>query len=190
MTKVWLTKTILAGSLVTFGLLGRWLFQDWPNIETITAAALMAGALLGWRWGVAVSLIVIATSDILIGNNSIIIFTWSAFALIGISGGLLRQRASFSPKFVFQMTGWGLGVAVFFFLFTNFGVWLLFPLYPPTGAGLIDCYLAAIPFFQYSLASTLITVPLATIGFTYLQKILSAKLSAVVPKSPSRKFSS
>lgn len=186
MPKVWLAKITLAGALAAFGILGRWLLQDWPNIETVTAAALVAGALLGWRWGAAIALIVIAASDILIGNNSIMIFTWSAFALIGIGGWLLHKQASFSPKFIFQITGLGLGAAVFFYLFTNFGVWLLFPMYPPTGAGLIDCYVAALPFFRFSLASTLITVPLAAIGFTYLQKILAVKLDTFVKRSASR----
>ena len=182
MTRPTLIKIILAGSLIAFGIIGRLLLQDWPNIETITATALIAGALLGWRWGAAIALIVIAGSDIFIGNNSIMIFTWSAFALIGVGGWLLRRKASFSPKFIFQMTGLGLGAAVFFYLFTNFGVWLLFPMYPHTWAGLLACYTAAIPFFRFSLASTLIMVPIATIGFTYLQKTLTERFSVPAKK--------
>lgn len=179
MARTTIIKIILAGALIAFGIVGRLLLQDWPNIETVTAAALIAGALLGWRWGAAIALIVIAGSDVFIGNNSIMIFTWSAFALIGVGGWLLHKKASFSPKFTVQMTGLGLGAAVFFYLFTNFGAWLLFPMYPPTWAGLVACYVAAIPFFRFSLASTLIMVPVATIGFTYLQKILAARL--IVP---------
>ncbi len=182
MTQTTLIKLILAGSLIAFGIVGRLLLQDWPNIETITATALIAGALLGWRWGAAIALIVIAASDIFIGNNSIMIFTWSAFALIGAGGWLLHKKAAFSPKFTLQMTGLGLGAAVFFYLFTNFGVWLLFPMYPHTWAGLVACYVAAIPFFRFSIASALITVPIATIGFTFLQKTLTERLNVSAKK--------
>lgn len=184
MEKTTLVKIILAGSLIAIGIVGRLLLKDWPNIETVTAAALIAGALLGWRWGAAIALVVIAGSDIFIGNNLIMVFTWSAFALIGVGGWLLHKKASFTPKFTLQMTGLGLGAAVFFYIYTNFGVWLLFPMYPHTWAGLSACYVAAIPFFRYSLASALITIPVATVGFTYLQKWLAARFAVPVKKQP------
>jgi len=45
--------------------------------------------------------------------------------------------------------------SVFFFLVSNFGVWIE-GWYPMTFAGLMTCYIAAIPFFQNTLISDLV----------------------------------
>ena len=50
--------------------------------------------------------------------------------------------------------------SVSFFVITNFGVWALGTLYPKTPAGLLSSYIAAIPFFQYSLIGDLFFVGL------------------------------
>jgi hypothetical protein len=39
---------------------------------------------------------------------------------------------------------------------TNFGVWAIDNLYPKTTAGLVDCYVAAIPFFRNMLLGDLL----------------------------------
>jgi hypothetical protein len=44
---------------------------------------------------------------------------------------------------------------VLFFIITNFAFWLSGIMYPMTGAGLAECYAAAIPFFGYNLAGNL-----------------------------------
>ena len=46
--------------------------------------------------------------------------------------------------------------ALVFFSVTNFGVWAFTPLYPKTVNGLIECYVAAIPFFWNTLAGDLV----------------------------------
>jgi Family of unknown function (DUF6580) len=49
--------------------------------------------------------------------------------------------------------------AVLFFVVSNLGVWALgifFPIYPMTLAGLLECYVAAIPFFWNTLLSDLL----------------------------------
>ena len=43
-----------------------------------------------------------------------------------------------------------------FFITTNFGVWLGSGFYPLTAEGLMACYVAALPFFGNTLASTLV----------------------------------
>jgi hypothetical protein len=48
--------------------------------------------------------------------------------------------------------------SVSFFAITNFGVWALGTLYPKTPAGLMESYIAAIPFFQNSLLGDLFFV--------------------------------
>lgn len=46
--------------------------------------------------------------------------------------------------------------AVAFYLITNFGVWATGLTYPKTGAGLLACYAAGIPFFGYTLLGNLL----------------------------------
>ncbi len=49
----------------------------------------------------------------------------------------------------------GLLSSVLFFVITNFGVWCRFGTYDRSLAGLMHCYVAAIPFFRYTVAGDL-----------------------------------
>ena len=46
--------------------------------------------------------------------------------------------------------------SISFYLITNFAEWAFYDLYPHTAAGLIEGYVAAIPFFRNTLASDLL----------------------------------
>jgi hypothetical protein len=71
-------------------------------------------------------------------------------AAVGI-GFALRGRAK--PASVALAA---LGSSVMFFLATNFAVWLTTGWYPMTATGLVECYLAAVPFFRNTLAGTFV----------------------------------
>ena len=58
--------------------------------------------------------------------------------------------------------------SIVFFLFTNFGVWLIG--YPKTLEGLITCYIAAIPFFGYTLAGDLFYSYSAKISLNFFER--------------------
>ena len=51
----------------------------------------------------------------------------------------------------------GIGASILFFVVTNFAVWLS-GYYGFTMEGLLACYIAAIPFFQNTIAGTLIYI--------------------------------
>ncbi len=53
------------------------------------------------------------------------------------------------------LTGATLGAFVFFFA-SNFGVWAFSGMYARTGAGLVDCFVAALPFFPATLISNVL----------------------------------
>ena len=89
-----------------------------------------------------------AVSDFMIGFHNIIFFTWGSVLLIAMIGLRLKERKKLST-----VLGASLLSAVLFFVVTNFGSWLV--MYPHTGNGLMQCYVAAIPFFRYTLFSTL-----------------------------------
>ncbi|HEV8002043.1 MAG TPA: DUF6580 family putative transport protein, partial [Planctomycetaceae bacterium] len=46
--------------------------------------------------------------------------------------------------------------SILFFLVTNFGCWWLSNTYPKSASGLLECYLAAVPFFRGTLGGDLI----------------------------------
>lgn len=77
--------------------------------------------------------------------------------LVVASGLLLRSRRSWS-----RIAAVGLAAAMVFFLVSNFGVWAFSgdQGYAPNFAGLIDCYVQAIPFFRNTLISMLVFLPL------------------------------
>lgn len=159
------TKLIAALILIVFGILGRIFLNEFiqiPNLEIITSFSLIAGAMLGGLYTFLIPLAIIAISDIYFGNTSILYFTWSAFMIIGGLGWLLRKRRSCNPRFVGEMTGMGIAAVLFFYLYTNFGWWLLTNMYPLTWAGLIQCYIAGLPFLKNQLLGNLFFVPLFT----------------------------
>jgi hypothetical protein len=72
------------------------------------------------------------------------VITWAWYAGVILLGSALLSR---------QVSAWrvvagSLAASVAFFLVSNFGVWLVWNMYPRTLAGLATAYVAAIPFFR------------------------------------------
>ena len=155
-------KLITAVAFIIFGSVSRYLLQDFPNIETITVVSLLAGSLLGGVWTIAVGLIVVAVTDMAIGNTIIFAYTWSAWAVMGFFGYALRNREKKTIRHSLELTGMGLLGVLFFYVWTNFGVWHVGRLYPHTLAGLTASYVAGIPFLKYQLLGTLMIVPVVS----------------------------
>jgi hypothetical protein len=67
----------------------------------------------------------------------------------------LRKRSAFWTR-VIPIASFTVAGSILFFLATNFGVWWLFNTYSKTPHGLLECYLAAVPFFRGTLSGDLI----------------------------------
>ena len=118
-----------------------------PNFTSLIALSFYVPAFFGVKFLVVVLMSFILT-DIFIGFHQIIIFTWGSVILIGL----------ISKYFSYTITKRLVGVffgAIIFFVVTNFGVWALGS-YGYSVEGLIKCYVMAIPFFAYTLISTLV----------------------------------
>lgn len=78
-------------------------------------------------------------------------------ALVATSGFAVRGQRSWRG-----VAGAGLISSIGFFALTNFGLWAFgyASIYPKTLAGLVDCYVRALPFFRNSLISMAIFLPL------------------------------
>ncbi len=118
-----------------------------PNFTSLIALSFYIPALLGIRFLPAV-LVCFGITDIIIGFHGTILFTWGSVFLIGI----------ISTKFVKNLSSRISGAligALIFFIVTNFGVWSLGS-YGYSVEGFITCYTLALPFFGYTLVSTLL----------------------------------
>lgn len=144
-----------------------------PNFEAVTSISLLAGSFLGGIFGAITSLSMIFLSDIYLGNTQIYFFTWSAFLLIGILGSLIKNN---SKHYVLKVSGLGLGSVLFFYLWTNFGWWLISGTYEMSFLGLIRCYVAGLAFLRNQMISVLVFVPVFSPVFSFFsQKILHRK---------------
>jgi hypothetical protein len=113
-----------------------------------------------------------AITDLVIGNTRIFIFTWSGFLLpILVIPHLNKLLRSLSLSQIICTTGLGIISNLFFFLWTNFGVWILdsWSMYPRNLAGLLHCYYMGLPFLRLQLSSTLVFVPLVFITLNIIK---------------------
>src|SRR5215472_9572048 len=118
-----------------------------PNVASITAVALFGGAYLAnKRLAFLVPLAGLFLSDLILGFYSHMEVVYGSFALVVCFGLLIRKN-----RRPLRIAGAALASSILFFVTTNFGVWAFESLYPKTMAGLVACYVAAIPFLQNTL---------------------------------------
>ena len=118
-----------------------------PNFTSLIALSFYIPAAFGLRYIPAVLLSFIFT-DLVIGLHSLVVYTLSSVIFIGLISKYFNQ------SILFRLTG-ALSGAVIFYILTNFGVWLNGS-YGYSLNGLIACYTLALPFFGYTLISTLV----------------------------------
>ena len=155
--------------------------QFLPNFSPIEAVALFGGAYFANRWlAMVVPLVTIFLSDVALallhGGVFRIYFTTylpqllAVYTCVVVSTALgfgLRGRVEGARLMGYALTG-----SVLFFVATNFVVWLTaasIPQYTACNVGLVPCYVAAIPFFKWTLLSTLFYSALLFGGFALLR---------------------
>jgi hypothetical protein len=150
-----------------------------PNFTPIGAMALFSGAYLGRRGVIAFAapLGALFLSDLVLGFDRSMPTVYFSVALVVIIGWLSLQRVS-----ALRIGAAAVVSSVLFFAITNFGMWLFSGFYPRTLAGLEACYVAAIPFFQNTVAGDLFYAALLFGGFK-VAELLMPRLSAGRPQA-------
>ncbi len=141
-------------SLTVLGAVAR-LLPHPPNFAPVGATSLFSGARLP-RWqAYLVPLVLMAVTDPILSPlygfkpyTKYLIFTYVSFLVSVTLGRLLRNSESVTRIAAVTVLN-----SIQFYLITNFGSWLWFQGYPHTMNGLAACYVAAIPFFGWTLAS-------------------------------------
>jgi len=164
--------------LFLFAFLERTVFDLGPNIELLTSVMVLSAFAFGGKMTFWLTLAVIAFSDLIIGNSKIFLFTWSGFLIPSLVLPKLFRYLKFGIRNsrwkVILLSGTGVVSNLFFYAYTNFGVWLLdtWGMYTKDLAGLFRCYINGLPFLKNQVISSLIFIPLGYFAVSYSQRLL------------------
>jgi hypothetical protein len=166
MNKEKFLRWVFVFAVIAFGI-GYRFFSPEPNFSPIGAIALFSGFLFP-SFGFLVPLLILASSDFVFGFYESLPFVYAGvFVLFLLGRSILKVD-------LFQVGLATLGGSLSFYIVSNFGHWLVTSMYPKNFYGLIDCYLAALPFFRTSLISDLLFSGAFFGVYYYSQRIVSA----------------
>lgn len=163
------TQALVFVGIVVAGALSRWIPHP-VNFTPVLALALFAGAKSPSKWAAfALPIGAVFLSDLLIGLHPLAGVVYVCLIPMVWAGAWLERRFSDAGglKAGGAWLGAGIVASAFFYVVTNFAVWLSSGMYPLTWHGLAACYAMALPFFQNQLASTL----LFTAGFLLVWQV-------------------
>jgi hypothetical protein len=134
------------------------IFLTW-NFVPMGAVALFAGSRLSRRWAWLVPVAAFVVSDIVLDyGRARPIFElsrWTVYATIAATS-LLGPIANM-PKFGRWLLPFlSVGSSTLFFITTNLATWAEGQIYPLTPAGLVQCYVLALPFFGSTILADLL----------------------------------
>lgn len=142
------------------------LLPHWPNVSPIAAMALFGGACFAdKRMAFIIPFVALFLSDLVLGLHNSMIFVYAGFALTVTIGFLLKDRVNITNTAFAVVAS-----SVLFFLLTNFGAWMTSGLYAKSAAGLMQAFVAGIPFFQNSLLGNVVYAAVIFGGYHLLQK--------------------
>ena len=134
-----------------------------PNFTSVIALSFYVPVLLGLRYLPAL-LISFAITDLIIGYHTGTHWTWGSIFLIGLISPFFAKNTTW------RFSGAILGACIFFVI-TNFGVWVS-GMYGYTFEGIILCYTLAVPFFAYTLISTILFSTIIEIIYSFIKNKL------------------
>ena len=138
-------------SIIFVGVLSR-LLPHPPNFTPLTGIALLGAVYYPKKWqSFIIPLIIMFISDIFIGLHPTIPFVYVSFIIIASLGFLLRRNFGWGKLIMITLIS-----SILFYLVTNFGVWVMSNMYPKNFTGLIECYIAGLPFFRNTLIGDLL----------------------------------
>lgn len=137
-----------------------------PNFAPVAALALFGAAMFERKViGLLAPLVAMLISDSLIGFHGLMGYVYGSFVISWLIGSWVRKNPT-----VLTIGAASLLSSVLFFLITNFGVWLGSAYYPQTIQGLLTCYVAALPFLQYTVLGDLFYSAVLFGGYYLLQQ--------------------
>ncbi len=188
------SEWLLLALMVTVGVACRFLIET-PNFKPIAAFALMGGFLLRKPILVGVAVVVMmGLSDLRLGFYQLpmMISVYASLAIAAILGVMIRShfhRARHSNRvdrpnhfgwmLMGRFGGASLLMSTVFYLLTNGTVWWMGFGYPPTMAGLSECYLAGLPFYRCTVLGDLFFTTVIASSYLLAQISVESKTVAL-----------
>ena len=162
-------------ALITIAVASRFLPHP-PNVACLGALGLFAGCYVPNKRAFLIPAAVLLISDLIgytLGVPGMGFYAPAAMlcvyggatlaVLVGRYLGRVREKTS-GVKFGLGVFGGSLAASTLFFLLSNFGVWAA-GWYPMTAGGLVSCFIAAIPFYGYTIAGDLAFSAILFVGY-------------------------
>lgn len=179
-------ELVAFAGLLILAVASRFWLADIPNFKPIAAIALLSGFLFS-RVGLAIALPVLAMliSDQTIGayEAPIMFAVYGSLALCPILGWAAGRWVQSKKMGWFGQTGVllssAVAMSVIFFLTTNLVVWTQW--YERSWQGLVACFVAALPFFKYTLLGNVFFSLVGLVGFRVvvegIEKVLAGNVN-------------
>ena len=167
--------------LIPIGAIAR-LLPHLPNFTPIGGMALFGAAHGSRRSAIIAPLAALAISDLFIGNHATMPFVYASFILIALMGGVLFRNGITTTRVI----GGSLASSLILFGLTNFGVWAVGTLYPPTWQGLVLCYTMALPYLAYTAAGDLFYVGVFFGGYALATRHAGIPALAIARRATAR----
>jgi hypothetical protein len=161
--------------LIGLDVAARLMLHTW-NFSPVAASALFAGLMLRRRWlALLVPLAGLALSDAVIGFDDwrMASVVYAALALPAMVGILSRRYGA--SRVVVPAA---IVCSLIFFAATNLAVWSFSGMYSLDMAGLVQCYMLALPFLKYTVAGDLFWAAVL-FGGAWLVQRLAARTNAL-----------
>jgi uncharacterized protein DUF6580 len=164
-----LLRGVVIVALIVLAAVLRIVPHPW-NLTPVGAMALFSGAMFRNRWmAFLLPLASLFAGDVFVGFHKLMLVVYASFAVSVTIGRWLAEKRSIAR----------IGEAVFlgalqFFVVTNFAVWAVGGFYPKTAAGLMNCFVAGVPFFWNTLAGDTLYACVLFGGFAFAERMLPA----------------
>jgi hypothetical protein len=149
------SKSILLISWVIIAAIGRAIPHP-PNVTPLVSLSLLAGMRFAKLYAITITLLSLFLSDCLLAffqGHSIFgfwsWFTYSGFLFIVLGTAFFKKQTNIASIIILTLCS-----ALGFWLWTNLGSWYV--MYPHHLSGLMDCYIAGLPFLRNALIGDLI----------------------------------
>jgi len=164
-----IVRTIVILSMIALAAALRIAPHPW-NFTPVGAMALFSGAVLkDRRLAFLFLLLALFAGDIFVGFHKLMPIVYASFLINVALGYWIQDRRT-----AVRISGITLLGAIQFFVTTNFAVWALGSTYPKSPAGLVACYVAAIPFFWNTLAGDALYAALLFGGLALAERMFPA----------------
>jgi len=164
-TDLWM-DLLLVAFLIGFDVVAR-LLPHVPGVWPFAASALFAGRMLRMPGlAVIVPLAAVLLSNVALAGDDwrITLVVCLAIILPAFAGMLTRRWAGTYPVIAAMVS-----CSLIFFVATNFAVWAFSDMYPLTWQGLMQCYIAALPFLDKTVLGDLFWVAILFGGAWLMQ---------------------